>query len=436
MDNELRKDINKIIDKHGLPPYIYLNDATFLPGKDTVYYSGPYWDKTEIVSAVESILSGKWLVAGENVYLFETKFANSIGDKYGVMVNSGSSANLLMIAAIKDFYKWEDGSEVILSSVGFPTTLSVLPQNNLRPIFIDIEFETLNFDLNLIEEKITNKTKAIFLSPPLGNPPDMDKLLEICSLHKLVLILDGCDSLGSQWDNYSLNKYAIATSESMYSAHIISSIQGGVITSDNNKIITTARKMATWGKACFCSGSENLLPDGVCGHRFSKWLAPRYNEIVDHRYVFDSSQSYNLLPLEMQGAIALAQLDKIGEIYERRKNSYNIISKLFIKHISGIKLPVTLKKSNPLWFGVGIICDNRKIKQELVSYLEKNKIQTRNLFAGNFLLHPAFSNLGDYREYPEANKVLDRVFFVGCAPHYGENIFNYIEDMLGKYKNE
>lgn len=435
MNDELRKDIGKIVDKHGLPPYIYLNDDTFIPGKDTVYYSGPYWDNKEIVASIESILTGKWLVAGENVCSFEKKFANSIGDKYGVMVNSGSSANLLMIAAIKDFYKWEDGSEVILSSIGFPTTPSVLPQNNLSPIFIDIEFDTLNFNLSLIEEKITNKTKAIFLSPPLGNPPGMDRLLKICSLHNLVLILDGCDSLGSKWDDQFLNKYAIATSESLYSAHIISAMQGGVITSDNNKIITTARKMATWGRACFCAGSENLLPGGACGHRFSKWLSPKYNEIVDHRYVFDAAQSYNLIPLEMQGSIALEQLAKIDEIYRRRRQSYDVISHLFEKYIDGIRLPMVFEKSNPLWFGTGIICDNSTLKKKLVSYLETNKIQTRNLFAGNFLYHTAFSHLDDYKKYPEANKVLDQVFFVGCAPHYGENIFNYIEDVLGGFND-
>jgi CDP-6-deoxy-D-xylo-4-hexulose-3-dehydrase len=135
----------------------------------------------------------------------------------------------------------------------------------------------------------------------------------------------------------------------------------------------------------------------------------------------------------MQGAIALEQLSKIDEIYERRLRSYNTISFLFEKYIDNIRLPKVFKKSNPLWFGVGIICDNVEVKQKLVAYLEKNKIQTRNLFAGNFLLHPTFSHLDDYKKYPNANKVLDQVFFVGCAPHYGKNIFNYIEDILREY---
>ena len=341
-----------------------------------------------------------------------------------------------MIAAIKSFYKWEDGSEVIISSIGFPTTLSVLPQNNLVPIFVDIEFDTLNFDLNLIEEKITDKTKAIFLSPALGNSPDIGKLTELCETYNLKLILDGCDSLGSKWKNKHLNKYAVATSESLYAAHIISTLQGGMITSDNEEIIRIARSMATWGRSCTCSSTGNLLPNGECGKRFSNWLSPRYDGIVDHRYIFDKAQAYNLLPLEVQGAIGLVQLKKLDEIISRRKYSYKIISELFIKYINGIKLPSVLEYSDPLWFGTGIICKDGKLKHKLIAFLEKNKIQTRNLFAGNMLAQYGYMHLGNYKKYPCANEILDRVFFIGCAPAYGENIFNYIESVLRNFKNE
>jgi CDP-6-deoxy-D-xylo-4-hexulose-3-dehydrase len=436
MTDFMKDDIKNLIKKHGLPPYIYLNDKSFNPKKDTVYYSGPYWDEEEVSASIETILTGKWLVAGKDVRLFETEFANSIGDKYGLMVNSGSSANLLMVAALKEFYKWESGSEVILSSVGFPTTLSVISQNNLSPVFVDVEFDTLNFDLDLIEEKITNKTIAVFLSPPLGNPPDIDRLVNICSFYNLILILDGCDSLGSKWNKKHLSEYAISTSESLYSAHIISSMQGGVITSKNEQVISIARKMATWGRACTCSSSGNLLTNGMCGRRFSKWLSPKYEGVVDHRYIFDSSQAYNMLPLELQGSIALKQLRKIDEIYQKRKYNYNIISNLFLKYIEGIRIPSVLKEADPLWFGVGIICDNVRIKQKIVSYLENNRIQTRHLFAGNFLLHPSFSYLDDYKKYPNANQVLDRVFFVGCAPHYEENILVYIKKVLKDFDND
>ena len=436
VDNEIQKLMDKLREEHKVLPYVYLNDDTFVPGKDTVLYSGPYFSDEEVIVSIKSLLLGRWPVAGNDVHLFESKFAKAIGDKYGLMVNSGSSANLLMIAAIKSFYKWADGSEIIISSIGFPTTLSVLPQNNLVPIFIDIKFDTLNFDLNLIEEKITNKTKAIFLSPVLGNSPDIDKLTELCGTYDLKLILDGCDSLGSKWRNQHLNKYAIATSESLYAAHIISTLQGGMITSNNEEIIKIARSMATWGRACTCSSTGNLLPNGECGKRFSNWLSPRYEGMVDHRYIFDKAQAYNLLPLEMQGSIGLVQLTKLNEIINRRKYSYKIISELFTKYINGVRLPSVLEYSDPLWFGTGIICESGELKHKLVTFLEKNKIQTRNLFAGNLLAQSGYMHLGNYKEYPCANEILDRVFFIGCAPAYGKNIFNYIESVLSKFKNE
>ena len=332
IDQEIRGFVEKIEKKYKILPYVYLNDDTFVAGKDTVYYSGPYFDHKEIIASIKSLMIGKWLVAGNNVHLFEDKFAKAIGDRYGLMINSGSSANLLMIASLKNIYKWEDKSEIILSSVGFPTTLSVLPQNNLKPIFVDIGFDTLNFDLDLIKEKITSKTKAIFLSPVLGNPPNIDRLKEICEKYDLKLILDGCDSLGTKWRDKHLSKYAIATSESLYAAHIICTMQGGLITSDNKEVIAIARKMATWGRQCGCISTGNLLSDGECGKRFSNWLSPRYEGIVDHRYIFGTSQAYNLLPLEVQGAMGLVQLEKLDEIISKRKHSYKIISNLFLSN--------------------------------------------------------------------------------------------------------
>ena len=167
--DELLKNIGEYLTENQ-PKYLY--NQNFVPGKSQVLYSGPYWDNQEIVSAISTLINGKWLVTGENVYKFEREFAKKFGVAHSHMVNSGSSANLVLIAGLKKYFNWEDGSEVIVSPVGFPTTISTLVQNNLVPKFVDIEWETLNFDVTKIEEKITPKTKAIFVSPVLGNPPN------------------------------------------------------------------------------------------------------------------------------------------------------------------------------------------------------------------------------------------------------------------------
>ena len=218
-----------------LPPYVY-NAKEFIPGKTPVYYSGPFWDEQEISAGIDSFLNGKWITAGEKVYKFELEFSKKFNVKYSHMVNSGSSANLILIAALKRRFNWNDGDEIIVSPVGFATTISVIYQNNLKPVFIDIELDTLNFDLNLIEQKINPKTKAIFVSPVLGNPPDMDALLHLCDKYGLYLIGDNCDSLGSKWKNKYLNEYYIAFSNSFYPAHHISTGEGGMICSNDSDL--------------------------------------------------------------------------------------------------------------------------------------------------------------------------------------------------------
>lgn len=413
-----------------VPKYIY-NDH-FEPGKTPVYYSGPYWDSNEIVAAMDAFLNGKWIVAGEKVHKFESKFAKKFNQKYAHMVNSGSSANLVLIAALKKRFNWQDDDELIVSPVGFATTVSVIYQNRLKPVFVDIEWDTLNFDVNKIEEKITSKTKGIFISPVLGNPPDFDKLIELANKYNLKLIGDNCDSLGSKWGGLLLTDHYIAHSNSFYPAHHISTGEGGMVCTNDEAIKKLFISLSWWGRDCYCVGSANLLSCGTCGNRFDKWLE-NYDGIIDHKYVF-AEMGYNLKPLDLQGAIGLAQLDKFEEIEVNRKRSKDTIESLFLKYIPNVRVPQTLDKAEPCWFGTPIICEEEGLKHKLVQHLEDNKIQTRNYFAGNILMHPGFSFLDDYKKYPEANKVLDKVFFVGAAPHYREPVFEYIEDVLKKFK--
>jgi CDP-6-deoxy-D-xylo-4-hexulose-3-dehydrase len=422
--------LDNIINEFGDVPKFAYGTKEF---NNKVLYSGPSFDKKELSNAIEALLFGKWGASGENVYKFERKFSELIKQKFSVMVNSGSSANLMLITALKKYFNWQDNDEIILSVVGFPTTLSPVVINNLKPVFIDIELDTLNFDVNKIEEKITSRTKAIFISPVLGNPPDMNKLLVLKEKYNIELLLDGCDSLGSKWNGKDLSEYVLASTCSFYSSHHISTLQGGMVSSNNEGLIKTTRSISMWGKDCWCTGSANMLKNGSCGNRFDFWINEQPEVLVDHKYVY-SNIGYNLSPMDMQGAIGLAQLEKVSEFEEKRKIHKKQIENIFIENINGLKRVITHEKSDPSWFGVPIICNNMELKTKLMQYLEDNNIQTRNYFAGNILLHPAYKHLDNWELYPNANEVLKRIFFVGCSPNYTEDTLLYIDNIVNKFE--
>lgn len=434
MTNDQKQDvldfISKMNQKYGNLPKSCHNMGEF---KDRIFYGGPNFDSGELLAGVGNFLFGKWLSSGEAVHEFELNFSKKFNNRFSLMVNSGSSANLIMVAATKKHLNWKNDDEIIVSPVGFPTTISAILINNLKPIFIDIEYDTLNFDVSLIESKITNKTKCIFVSPVLGNPPDFDKLLDICKKYNLVLLLDNCDSLGSKWNNKYLNEYSIASSCSFFPSHHITSGEGGMISTNNNEIINIARSMVNWGRKCYCLGADNLLTNGTCGARFARWI-PGQDYILDHKYVY-GEMGFNLKPIDLQGAIGVEQLKKFDKFAEDRRNNYTIIKNLFDKHVKGIKFVSILDKADPCWFGLPIIVDNNKNKTKLVKYLEINSVQTRNYFSGNILLHDAYKYLESYLNYPLSNLVLNNVFFVGVSPTYTEKHIAYIEKVLSGYES-
>ena len=407
-------------------PYL-ANSKKFDPSSDSVFYSGPYWDNLEIEAVIESLMTGFWLSSGEKVDKFERRFSKMFNFNESLMVNSGSSANLVMIAALKKYFDWQDGDEIIVSVVGFPTTVSAIIQNNLKPIFIDINWDDLNWDVSRISKVITNKTKAVFSSPVLGNPGYFDELIDVCSEFKIQLISDNCDSLGSKWREKYLTDYSVAASCSFYPAHHITTMEGGMVSSNNSEIVKLARSFAWWGRGCYCVGRQNLLPDGTCKNRFSKWI-PECEDLVDHKYVFENV-GYNLKPLDLQGAIGIVQLEKFKKIESIRKENKFRIDKIFNK-VKGIRTVSEIGSSQPSWFGAPIICENSKLKRGLVSHLEKNRIQTRNYFAGNLLMQPAYKKFGNWKEYPNASEVLSKVFFVGVSPTITTEMLDYIDSVV------
>jgi CDP-6-deoxy-D-xylo-4-hexulose-3-dehydrase len=392
---------------------------------DFIQYSGQMWDHEEMEAAIDSLVNGKWVVAGEKVAQFQNKFSKRFNVKNSLMVNSGSSANLVLITAMKKKFGWYDGDEIIVSPVGFPTTISPIVQNGLKPVFIDIELDSLNFDVNKIEEKITDKTMAIFVSPVLGNPPDMDKIIELCEKHGIILLGDNCDSLGTLWNNQLITDYYYAWTTSFYPAHHISTGEGGMVCSNDKEFIATATSIAWWGRDCYCVGSNNLLACGTCGNRFDKWLED-YDGIIDHKYVF-TTIGYNLKPLDLQGAIGMAQLKKFDFLESSRRDYKKKIGSYIEDNIKGVRVIEATDGADPSWFGVPVYCETQELREFLVEYFEENKIQTRSYFAGNLLLHPAYKHLDDYKLYPNANKALSNVFFIGCSPLYNDNILSYIE---------
>lgn len=430
--------IENLIKDH--TPNWMLSAAEFIPGKTPIYYSGPFYGKKELVMAMDAFLNGKWLVAGEHVHKFEIAFSKMFSVGYSLMVNSGSSANLVMLTALKKHLKWKDGDEIIVSPVGFPTTIAPIVQNGLKPIFVDIEWDSLNFDIEEIRKKITPRTRAIFVSPVLGNPPDMDALRELVkefparewtSGQNIILIGDNCDSLGSKWRTNYVSDYYYAWTSSFYPAHHITTGEGGMVSSDNEDFIKMCRSIAWWGRACYCVGTANLLPCGTCGNRFDKWI-DGYNGVVDHKYVFEN-MGYNLKPLDLQGALGLGQLDSINMIETLRVFNKLAIEEMVMKNIKGVRVVKAEALARPIWFGVPIICDTAELKQKLQQHFESNKIQTRNYFAGNILRHSGYSHLDDYKMYPNANQALDRVFFLGCSPNYTEAMLDYIEEVCEKW---
>jgi CDP-6-deoxy-D-xylo-4-hexulose-3-dehydrase len=407
----------------------FMANKDWKPGK-SIYYSGPYWDDLEAQELIYAILKGKWLSSGEKVNKFEREFSNKFGFDYSVMVNSGSSANLVMIAALKKYFGWADGDEIIVCACGFATTIAPIVQNGLKPVFVDITWNDLNWDIDQVEAKITERTRAVFSSPVLGNAYDIDRIVDICNSKGIKLISDNCDSLGSKYKNDYLTKHSVAASCSFYPAHHICTIEGGMVSSNIKEVVDLARSFAWWGRGCYCVGQQNLLSNGVCGRRFDKWLED-YDDIVDHKYVF-GQMGYNLKPLDLQGAVGSVQLLKFDEIHKiRRKNKESIHS--MIETVPGCRVVNERKDSETSWFGVPIVCDTPELKHSLVKHLEANKIQTRNYFAGNILLHPGYVHLDDAFKYPESNQVLNKVFFLGCSPTINDDMLNHIGEVINNY---
>ena len=402
--------------------------SNFIPGKTNIPYGGRVYDQKEIDNLIQSAKEF-WLTIGKWTDKFEQGLSEFIGVKYCITCNSGSSANLLAVSALTSALlkdrQVKPGDEVITTACGFPTTLNPILQNNLIPVFIDIELGTYNIKVENIEKFITKKTKAIFIPHTLGNPADIDSIIKIARKYNLWFIEDNCDSLGSKYKGQYTGSFGDISTLSFFPAHHITTGEGGAVLTNNPLLKKIILSFRDWGRDCWCKpGSDN-----TCKARFKhkfKGLPKAY----DHKYIY-SHIGYNLKPTEMQSAIGYAQLDKLPKFIEIRQRNFNLLYNFFKEYPDIFNLPYWELNSEPSWFGFPLLVDDRN---KIVRYLEEHKIATRMLFGGNLLKQPAYKNI-KYRsdKLINTNLVMNNLFWIGVYPGITEEMIDYVKKIIKEY---
>lgn len=417
----------------------------FKPG-DRINYSGRVYDEKEMLNLVDSALEF-WLTSGRYTKEFEKKFGEYLGVKHVALVNSGSSANLLAFMTLTSYQLGDrricKGDEVITVAAGFPTTIAPIIQYGAVPVFVDVTIPEYNIDVTQLEQAKSKKTKAVMVAHTLGNPFNIQVLREFCDKYGLWLIEDNCDALGSEVlynDKWTKTGTIgdIGTS-SFYPPHHITMGEGGAVYTNNPELIRIIKSLRDWGRDCCCDPGQ----DNRCGHRYDG----QYGQLpkgYDHKYVY-SHFGYNLKATDMQAAVGCAQVGKIDSFTKLRIEHWNYLFNELQMVSSKLILPQPLKKSRPSWFGFAITIPDSSTftRDELVSYLETNNIQTRNLFAGNILKHPCFDqyreNLDAYRvigNLSVTNKIMNSTFWIGVYPGMNKKKLQYMAETIKMFVAE
>lgn len=424
--------------------YAAKESKSWQAGIDLVQYAGPYFDSQEITAAVQSLLNG-WLVLGKDGLIFEREFPKQFEKEYGILTNSGSSSNLIQIASLKSKKLWDlpEGSKILTPIAGFPTTINPILQAGFTPLWVDIELDTLNLNLDHAARVLEANPdcKVITFAHVLGNPPAMNRLMDLVKQYNLILLEDCCDAIGSTYNNKKLGSFGEMASCSFYPAHHITAGEGGFVACKTKEQEDVIRSFREWGRGCYCAGPKAaLLKNGTCGCRFKEWIPALPNEIFDHKYVYEEI-GYNLKPLELQASILLVQLSKLETIISLRKRNHKQLFEAFLPYEEFFHLPRATPGSDPSWFAFAItVKDTAPFKRkDIVAYFEDNKIQTRPYFAGNIMLQPAYAHLVNQKEikinYPIATKVMTDTFFIGTSPVISKEQISYIEQILKNFMN-
>ena len=430
---EAKKEILDLVAEYARNYHVHKSE--FHEG-DRISYASRVYDEREMVNLVDSSLEF-WLTSGRYTEEFEKRFATFLGIKYCSLVNSGSSANLLafmtLTSPLLGDRRIKRGDEVITVAAGFPTTVTPIIQYGAVPVFVDVTIPEYNIDVSVLEDALSDKSKAVMIAHTLGNPFDLKAVMDFCTKHNLWLVEDNCDALGSKYYIDGVWKYTgtvgdIGTS-SFYPPHHMTMGEGGAVYTDNPLLNKIIRSMRDWGRDCVCpSGRDNL-----CGHRFDG----QFGELpkgYDHKYVY-SHFGYNLKATDLQASIGCAQLDKIEGFVERRKHNFSLLKSLLIDGGAEEKLilPVKQADSDPSWFGFIMTCKEGVDRKAVVDYVEKHGIQTRMLFAGNLTMHPCFDemrteNIG-YRvvgSLENTDQIMNDSFWVGVYPGMNDDKIEYM----------
>lgn len=408
----------------------------FIPSKSRVHYAGRVFDENEMTAATAATLEF-WLTLGRYGAEFEKKFADFLGLRHVLVVNSGSSANLVALSALCSENienPIRPGDEIITTAMTFPTTLSPILINRLTPVFVDVEQETYNINPRKAAEAVSDKTRAIMFAHTLGNPADMDAIMKIAKENDLYVIEDVCDALDSRYNGSLLGTFGDVSTYSFYAAHHITMGEGGAVATDNTGIFRNAISIRDWGRACYCpTGFKD--PKGACGNRFG-FKYDGLPEGFDHKYTY-TNIGYNLKPLDVQCAIGIQQLGKLPEFTKKRKANFQKMYAIFEKYDDYFILPKAYENSDPSWFAFPLTVkkNNRFTRGDFVRYLEDKNIETRMLFGGNILRHPGYKNVERrvIGSLQVSDNVLENSFFLGVFPGLTGEMIEYVKECVDAF---
>ena len=428
MDQDLRKRILDMVDQLAESEH---SSTDFHPGQSPVPVSGRVYGSQELRFLVDASMDF-WLTTGWYNDEFEKRLASFLNTRHVLTTNSGSSANLLAISALTSPQlgdrALQAGDEVITVAAGFPTTVNPILQNGLIPVFLDIQLPTYNIDPALLKTALTEKTRAIVLAHTLGNPFDLKKITRFAKEHNLWLIEDCCDALGSTYEGELVGGFGDIGTLSFYPAHHITMGEGGVVFTNNGQLKRIVESFRDWGRDCFCPPGK----DNTCGKRFD-WQLGDLPHGYDHKYTY-SHVGYNLKITDMQAAVGLAQLDRLTDFINTRKENFQYLKKKLAPFEEFLVLPEATPASDPSWFGFPLTIREKApfSRVDLLRYLDENKIGSRLLFGGNLTRQPYFKDKS-YRitgSLENTDLVMNNTFWIGIFPGLNETMLGYMVEKI------
>lgn len=409
----------------------------FEPGRSPVPCAGRVFDDEDIVHLVDSSLDF-WLTTGRFAEQFEREFARKFGVRHALLVNSGSSANLVALSCLTSpslgAERLLPGDEVITVAAGFPTTVNPILQNGLVPVFVDVDIPTYNIDVNQLEAARSDRTRAIMLAHTLGNPFDLRAVAAFAKEHDLWLVEDCCDALGSTFDGKPVGTFGDLATVSFYPAHHITMGEGGGVLTDRPRLKTLAESFRDWGRDCWCAPGM----DNTCGKRF-EWQLGSLPEGYDHKYIY-SHIGYNLKATDMQAAVGVSQLAKLDTFIAARRANYQRLRAGLAGLEELLVLPEATHGSDPSWFGfpLAVRAGAPFGRRELVGHLSARQVATRQIFAGNLLRQPAYAEIAHRAigDLPNTDFVMNQAFWVGVYPGLSPEMIDYIAATLDEFCRE